>query len=92
MPLVDRSYLDYQWLADLDSSHITFVTRLKSNADIDVVEEFLPNERHEHILSVEDIKLTGFYTSGMCPDRLRVIRFCEAENDQTLTLLTNQLS
>jgi len=90
--VVDRAYVDYQWLADLDSSRVIFVTRLKSNADIDVVERFLTNEKHEHILSDEDIKLTGFYTSKKYPGRLRVVRVYDAANDQTLTLLTNQLS
>ncbi|MCA1751946.1 MAG: IS4 family transposase [Cryomorphaceae bacterium] len=90
--VVDRAYVDYQWLADLDSSRVIFVTRLKSNADIAVVDKFLTNEKHEHILSDEDIELTGFYSSRKYPGRLRVVRVYDAENDQTLTLLTNQLS
>ncbi len=90
--VVDRAYVDYQWLADLDSSRVIFVTRLKSNADIAVVDKFLTNEKHEHILSDEDIELTGFYSSRKYPGRLRVVRVYDSENDQTLTLLTNQLS
>jgi transposase len=90
--VVDRAYVDYQWLADLDSSDVTFVTRLKSNADIAVAESFLTNEKHQHILSDEDIELTGFYSSKKYPKRLRIVRVYDDVNNKILTLLTNQLS
>jgi hypothetical protein len=90
--VVDRAYVDYTWLYDLDSSGIFFVTRLKSNADIKVVESFLTNGKQEHILSDEDISLTGFYSSQRYPKKLRIVRVYDKENDQTLALLTNNLS
>ncbi len=90
--VVDRAYVDYEWLFNLDSSGVFFVTRLKKNADIQVVEEFLTNEKHERILSDQDIRLTGFYTSKKYPKSLRIVKVYDAENDQTLILLTNNLS
>lgn len=90
--VADRAYVDYKWLADLDSNEVTFVTRLKANADIEIVETFLTNEKHEHILKDEDIRLTGFYTSQHYPKKLRVVKVYDEENDQTLILLTNQMS
>lgn len=90
--VMDRGYVDYQWLKDLDSKGVFFVTRLKKNADIEIVERFLTNEKHEHILSDEDIRLTGFYSSKDYPETLRLVRVYDKENDQTLYLLTNQLS
>jgi len=72
--VVDRAYVDYDWLNDLDSSGVFFVTRLKSNADIEIVENFLTNDRQDHILTDQDIKLTGFYTSQKYPDRLRIVK------------------
>lgn len=89
--VVDRAYVDYDWLYNLDSSGVFFVTRLKSNADIEIVESFLTNEKHEHILSDQDIKLSGFYTSKKYPKKLRVVKVYDQENDQFLYLLTNQL-
>ncbi len=41
--VVDRAYVDYEWLFNLDSTGVFFVTRLKSNADIELVEQFLTN-------------------------------------------------
>jgi len=90
--VVDRAYVDYEWLYNLDSTGVFFVTRLKSNADIEVVESFFTNEKHEHILSDQDIRLTGFYSAKNYPKNLRVVKVYDEENEQTLHLLTNQLS
>lgn len=90
--VIDRAYVDYEWLYILDSSGVFFVTRLKSNADIDMVESFSTPERHEHILSDQDIRLTGFYTSKKYPGKLRIVKVYDPQNDQTLVLLTNNLS
>lgn len=89
--VVDRAYVDYKWLNHLDSTGVIFVTRLKSNADIAVVEKYLTNDKHEHILSDEDIRLTGFYASKNYPKRLRIVRVYDQDNDQNLLLLTNQM-
>ncbi len=53
--VVDRAYVDYKWLNELDSMGVFFVTRLKSNADIEIANSYLTNEKHEHILSDQDI-------------------------------------
>ena len=90
--VVDRAYVDYKWLYNLDSNGVFFVTRLKSNADINIVETFLTKEKQEHILSDQDIELTGFYSSQHYPQRLRIVKVYDKINDQTLVLLTNNLS
>lgn len=90
--VVDRAYVDYQWLYNLDSSGVFFVTRLKSNADIKLTETFLTNEKDDHILSDQDIELTGFYSSKNYPKALRIVKVFDAENGQELILLTNNLS
>lgn len=90
--VVDRAYVDYEWLYNLDSNGVFFVSRLKTNADIQIMETFLTNEKHEHILSDQDIALTGFYSSKKYPDKLRIVKVYDKENDQTLILLTNNLS
>lgn len=90
--VVDRAYVDFGWLNDLDSSGVFFVTRLKSNASVEILESFLTNDKNEHILSDEDIALTGFYTSQKYPKSLRVVRVYDEINDKYLTLLTNNMS
>jgi len=90
--VVDRAYVDFGWLNDLDSSGVFFVTRLKSNAQIEVLESFLTKDKDEHILSDEDIALTGFYTSRKYPKKLRIVRVYDEVNDKTLILLSNNMS
>lgn len=90
--VMDRAYVDYEWLNNLDSTGVYFVTRLKSNADIEVVEQFLTNEKHEHILSDQDVRLTGFYPAKNYPKNLRVVKVYDQQNDQILYLLTNQVT
>ena len=90
--VMDRAYVDFEWLYNLDSSDVVFVTRLKKNVSYDVLESFLTNEKKEHILSDEDIKLTGLFTESKYPKRLRIVKVYDEQNDQELILLTNQLS
>ena len=90
--VADRAYVDYKWLHNLDSTGVFFVTRLKSNADIKITESYLTNDKHEHILSDQDIHLTGFYSSQNYPNKLRIVKVYDEINDQTLILLTNNLS
>ena len=90
--VMDRGYVDYQWLNILDSTKVFFVTRLKRNADIETVESFLTNEKHEHILSDEDITLTGFKTQQHYPKKLRIVKVYIPEKDESIVLLTNNLT
>lgn len=90
--VMDRAYVKYEYLNNLDSNGIFFVTRLKRNADIELVESFLTNEKQEHILSDEDIRLSGFYPSQEYPETLRVVEVYDEKTEQHLFLLTNNLS
>lgn len=89
--VMDRAYVDFKWLYDLDSTGVLFVTRLKSNVSTKLEEEFLTNEKHEHILSDEDIALTGLHTKDKYPKSLRIVRVYDELNDKTLVLLTNNM-
>lgn len=90
--VMDRAYVKYEYLNNLDSNGIYFVTRIKRNADIELIESFLTNDKQDHILSDEDIRLTGFYTAQKYPGTLRVVEVYDAESEQHLFLLTNNLN
>lgn len=89
--VVDRAYVDFDWLYNLDSSGVFFVTRLKSNADIQVAQSYLIDQKKEHLLSDQDIELTGFYTAKKYPKHLRIVKVYDQRNDQELILLTNNM-
>jgi len=90
--VVDRAYVDFTWLNDLDSSGVFFVTRLKKSAHIQVVEQFLTNEMHDHVLSDQDIRMTGFYTAKKYPNVLRIVKVYDEQQERHFTFLTNQRS
>lgn len=51
-----------------------------------------PENRHEHILKDEIIELTGLNTKEKYPKRLRRVAVYDEKNNQTIELITNQLS
>lgn len=90
--VVDRAYVDYKWLFNLDSTGVFFVTRLKDNANYVVAQTFLEDDKAEHILSDKDIELIGFYTSKKYPKKLRIVKVYDAANDKMMILLTNNFN
>lgn len=90
--VMDRAYVDFNWLNDLDSKGVFFVTRLKSNVHYEVAERFLTDEKQECILEDADIELTGFYTKNKYPDKLRLVRVYDERNQKEIVILTNNLS
>lgn len=90
--VADRAYVDYEWLNNLDSNRVTYVTRLKKNVNFEIVKELSVNERHEHILSDQIIRLTGDKTRNKYPGKIRVIEVYNPENDQILILMTNNFT
>ena len=57
--VMDRAYVDFQWLNVLDSSGVFFVTRLKKGILTETLESYMVDDKKEYLLSDEDIKLTG---------------------------------
>ena len=47
--------------------------------------------KNKYVLSDDIIKLTGYFTSGKYPDKLRLVKFYDQENDKVLTFITNNL-
>lgn len=89
--VMDRGYIDFEYLFVLDSKGVYFVTRLKSNADIRTIQSYWTNDRKEHIRSDKDIKLAGTQVSKKYPGTLRAVEVYDKKTDQYLVLLTNNL-
>lgn len=85
---IDRGYNDYAWFNSLTGKGIFFVTRLKSNAKIRVV------NRHtipagKGLTSDQTIEFTGTQTAKKCPIHLRRIGYKDAETGKHYIFLTN---
>jgi hypothetical protein len=90
--VMDRGYLKFSYLNDLDSSGVWFVTRLKRNTDTEVLQTFMTDDRHEHILSDEEIKLVSLRGLEDYKGRLRLVQVYDQQTDKYLMVITNNLS
>ena len=86
----DRAYVDYTLLYLIHCNEAFFVTRLKSNADYEVIEERKVSWNNT-VLSDKIIRLTGYYTSKKYPKLLRIVTYYDEDGDRTLTFLTNNM-
>ena len=76
-----------------DSSKIYFVVRHKDNIKFKTLKELqLPKERHQHLLKDEIIELTGTKTKEKYPKKLRRVALWDQKNQQTIEVITNQMS
>jgi hypothetical protein len=86
--VVDRGYVDFGRLHALHRSGAFFVTRAKSNMNFHR-RYSAPADRTTAIICDQTIALDGHYARQHYPERLRRIRFRDAETGKTLVFLTN---
>lgn len=86
---MDRAYNDYSLFSKWTDRGVYFVTRLKSNAVYEVVEERrIP--QNSNILQDRIIRLSGS-AGEKCRHHLRVVTVWDEEKDRYIDLLTNHL-
>jgi hypothetical protein len=91
--VADRFYNDFSLLNVWDSNQVYFVVRHKDNLKFKTVKELeLPEKRHQHVLKDEIIELTGVKTKDKYPKRLRRVALWHDKNQQTIEVITNQMS
>jgi hypothetical protein len=88
MVVDDRGYNDYRLFAEWTETEVFFVTRLKANAQFEVVEEHEPPQ-HRRILKDQTIRLTGSGGPEKCPHLLRRIEAVREDTGDILVFLTN---
>lgn len=87
--VMDRAYNDYGMFGRWDAQAVFFVTRMKANAQYEVVHS-IPGGGGA-FRGEEWVRLTGPAAKG-CGCILRRIRIWDAENEREIVLLTNQRS
>lgn len=86
--VMDRGYLDFERLRTIHQSSAFFVTRAKSNFDF----KRLYSKRVDKstgVLCDQIITLQGFYVKKSYPDKLRRIKYYDADKKKRLVFLTN---
>jgi len=86
--VMDRGYLDFERLYMIHQSSAFFVTRAKSNFDF----KRLYSKRVDKatgVLCDQIVTLQGFYAKKSYPDKLRRIKYYDADKKKRLVFLTN---
>lgn len=89
--VMDRGYLDFERLYQLDQASAFFVIRAKSNLQFRRVYS-RPVDKEIGLRCDQTVNLTGFYTNQHYPDQLRRIKFYDAETNKRFVFLTNNFS
>jgi len=89
--VMDRGYLDFERLYQLNQASSFFVIRAKSNLQCRRVYSH-PVDKSTGLRCDQIVNLTGFYTAQHYPDQLRRIKFYDAVTDKRFVFLTNNFS
>ena len=86
--IFDRAYVDYSRLYQITKSCAYFVVRAKSNVKF---KRMYSNkiDKSTGVIFDQTGKIEGFYTSKDYPEKIRKVKFFDAENKKMLIFLTN---
>lgn len=91
--VADRFYNDFSLLNVWDSNQVSFVIRHKENLQYTAIREnILPEDRHKNILIDEVIELKAPKSKKAYPEKLRRVAVWDEENEQTIEIITNQMT
>jgi hypothetical protein len=90
--VVDRGYVDFEWLFNLVSKGVFFVTRLKSNQHFEAVADAAIKSKNPNLDMDQDIRLTGDTAQKAYPKKLRLVHVWDPERKAYLKIITNNLS
>jgi len=86
--IMDRGYIDFSRLYSLNLSQATFITRAKSNFRFQRLYSH-PVDKSTGLRCDQTIVLSGFYASKDYPQKMRRIKFYDADSKKHLVFLTN---
>jgi len=86
--VLDRGYLDFERLYSLHQALSFFVIRSKSNFQFRRLYSH-PVDKSTGLISDQTILLTTYYSAQAYPEKLRRVRYFDAETDKRLSFLTN---
>jgi DDE family transposase/uncharacterized protein DUF4372 len=89
--LVDRAYIDYNWLYSLTNSKLYFVTRMKKNMNYIVLGQQELSEK-KGVVADRHVRLANYYQSRSYPKPLRLVTVADPETGKTVTFMTNNFA
>jgi hypothetical protein len=89
--VMDRAYLDFQRLYELHQCSAIFITRSKTNTGLRRIYSHKVDQ-NTGIKFDQTVALTGFYSKKDYPEKLRRIKYFDAEKGRSFIFLTNQFT
>jgi len=89
--VMDRGYLDFERLYQLNLASAFFVIRAKANLKFRRLYS-RPVDKDAGLRCDQTVVLTGFYSSQHYPDKLRRIKYYDAETNKRFVFLTNNFN
>ncbi len=89
--LVDRAYIDYNWLYSLTKSKLYFVTRMKKNMKYTVLGQQELSEKKGVVTDCR-VRLANYYQSRYYPLPLRLVTVVDPETGNPVIFMTNNFS
>jgi hypothetical protein len=89
--VMDRAYLDFQRLYQLHQSSAVFVTRSKTNTALRRIYSHKV-DKATGVKFDQTVALTGYYSKKDYPEKLRRIKYFDAEKGRSFIFLTNQFT
>ncbi len=87
--IMDRAYLDFKRLYELHQCSAIFVTRTKTNTKLQRIYSHKV-DKNIGVRCDQTVVLKGFYSKKDYPDKLRRVKFFDAEKGRSFVFLTNQ--
>ncbi len=88
---IDRGFTDYSLFARWCDEGVFFVTRMRKNADFEIIEH-RDTPKGRNIILDNIISLKGAKARKQCPHPLRHVVVYDPKNDEEIVLLTNHLT
>jgi len=86
--ILDRGYVDFARLYNIEQHNAYFVTRAKDNFRFIRISAGKPDKK-SGVTCDQCVKAKGFYSSKHYPDSVRRIRFIDIETGRRMVFLTN---
>lgn len=87
--LMDKAYIDFAALFDINKAGAFFVTRAKVTMVYVVVECNYNIDKNTGLRSDKTIKLSGYKSKKLYPETLRMVEYFDYDKDVLLVFLTN---
>ena len=89
--VMDRAYLDFERLYQLHQCSAIFVTRSKTNTGLRRLYSH-KIDKSTGVRCDQTVALTGHYSKKDYPEKLRRIKYFDADKDRSFVFLTNQFT